>query len=87
LNSEAPIRVVLYCRESANNGNLSDQKQDALKKLSRLNVIASYEEVINGEIFNFERFEFEKAVNHAREENAVLVAATRDRFIRSRLCF
>lgn len=84
--SKTQVRVVLYCRESKDNGNLADQKEDALKQLETLGVevISTFKEVENGSIFNFGRYQFDLAVDCALKENAVIVALSRDRFLRHR---
>jgi hypothetical protein len=84
------VRVVLYCRESFDNGNLQDQV-DALRRAVQqlanklditIAIVGEVAEVCSGKIPN--RRGFLQAVTMA-EENAAdaLVALTTDRFLRN----
>ncbi|MCA9070740.1 MAG: recombinase family protein [Planctomycetaceae bacterium] len=80
------VRGILYGRESRDNGNLSDQVKQATEELESLGVeiIATFKEVQNGSIYNLDRTEFFKAFEVAKLHNAILVAPSRERIIRSK---
>ena len=81
-------RIVLYVRASSawqkTNGNLDEAVQEALRQLEALGctVVGVFTEVAHSSIFNEARFQFERAITCARENNAILVAPSRDRFLR-----
>lgn len=83
-------RVVLFCRVSSKdqqrNGNLDDAIKHAQRHLAKLGciVVRTFSEVAQSSIFNFDRFEFEAAIECARRHGAILVSPSRGRFLRGR---
>jgi DNA invertase Pin-like site-specific DNA recombinase len=85
-----PKPVVLLCRvsspEQVRNGNLGEAEADALHTLRQLGVepVATFSSWETSSVFG-DRLTLERAIIAARQHSAILVAPSRDRFLRSRL--
>jgi DNA invertase Pin-like site-specific DNA recombinase len=89
LIKNGPRPVVLLCRVSSpkqmQKGNLDEAEAEALQQLREINIepIEVFKGWETSNIFEYRPI-LEKALGHARSNGAILVASSRDRFIRSR---